>query len=353
MNDRFHFEYVGNLHIHSRYSDGAGSVAEIARSAKGTLLDFIVLNDHDYMTDSLHLDEEGFYQDLLVLMGLEIGGRYHHYLALDLKDKFDAKSYGPQAVIDRVNGQGGFGFLAHPFEKGMPFHEKSVAYTWNDLSVTGYTGISIWNYTSRWKERVKTPLHGLFFLLFKTATLKGPSRKTVTFWDALCQERRVVAIGGSDAHGTLFRWGPLSIRPFTYRYLLNSITVHLLMENPLPKNLLEAKKTIYTNLKDGRLFIVHENLAPGKGFRFHYQSEDGVYLTMGGERVFVPGILFITTPRRAEIRLLQNGSIIGRWRGCKASFPIRERGVYRVEVYFRHFFFGWRPWIFSNPIYLR
>jgi len=353
MNDPIEFESVGNLHIHSRHSDGAGSVAEIAQSGRKTLLDFIVLNDHDYMMDSLHLDEEGFYQGLLVLMGLEIGGRYHHYLAFDLKEKFDAVSLGPQAVIDRVNTQGGFGFLAHPFEKGMPFSEKSVAYTWNDLSVSGYTGISIWNFTSRWKERVKTPLHGLFFLLFKTQTLKAPDRKTVAFYDTLCQERKVVAIGGSDAHGTMFRWGPLAIRPFTYRYLLNSINVHVLMERPISRNLPEAKKAIYANLKDGRLFIVHENLAPGKGFRFHYRSEDGICLAMGGERLFIPGILFIATPRRAEIRLLRNGSIMGIWRGCKASFPVQERGVYRVEVYFRHFFFGWRPWIFSNPIYLR
>ena len=89
-----------------------------------------------------------------------------------------ASNLGPQAVIDRVNDLGGFGFLAHPFEKGMPFVEKSVAYTWNDLSVEGFAGICIWNFSSRWKERVKTVLHALYFLLFKSRTLKGPSSKT-------------------------------------------------------------------------------------------------------------------------------------------------------------------------------
>ena len=56
-----HFEYVGNLHIHSLYSDGAGSVRDIARTAQERDLDFIILNDHEYMTDSLHLKDEGIY----------------------------------------------------------------------------------------------------------------------------------------------------------------------------------------------------------------------------------------------------------------------------------------------------
>jgi predicted metal-dependent phosphoesterase TrpH len=74
MNNRELFEYVGNVHIHSLYSDGGGSVADIARAGSENGLDFIVLNDHEYMTDSLHLEEESLRGKVLVLMGLEIGG---------------------------------------------------------------------------------------------------------------------------------------------------------------------------------------------------------------------------------------------------------------------------------------
>ena len=94
-----------------------------------------------------------------------------------MKERTAQHNLSAQEIIDTVNEQGGFGFLAHPFEKGMPFSEKSVAYTWNDLSVTDYTGVCIWNFTSRWKERVKSLFHGFFFLGFKTQMLKGPSRK--------------------------------------------------------------------------------------------------------------------------------------------------------------------------------
>ena len=65
---------MGSLHVHSRYSDGAGSVREIADAARRAGLDFMAINDHAYMTDGLHADEEGFYDGVLVLMALEDRG---------------------------------------------------------------------------------------------------------------------------------------------------------------------------------------------------------------------------------------------------------------------------------------
>jgi hypothetical protein len=347
------FEYVGNLHIHSRYSDGAGSVPEIVRSAKRADLDFIILNDHSHMTESLHLEDEGIYDGVYVLMGLEIGRRYHHYLAFGLTEMVRGDGLGPQGVIDLVNRKRGFGFLAHPFEKGMPFREKSIAYTWNDLSVTGYTGICIWNFSSRWKERVRGPLHGLFFLLFKTWMLKGPSRKTLWFWDRQCQQRQVVAIGGSDAHGAGFRWGRFQFVPLSYDYALSSINVHLLLKTSLSKDFSEAKDQIVGALREGCLFIAHENLKTAAGFRFFYRDEKGSRVTMGEAAPFKRGNLFVETPASGRISLVKDGVLLREWRGKKVSFSVDEKGVYRVAVYRHVPFFGLRPWIFSNPIYLR
>ncbi|MDY7036060.1 MAG: CehA/McbA family metallohydrolase [Thermodesulfobacteriota bacterium] len=348
----FDFEYIGNLHIHSLYSDGGGNVSEIAQSAVRAGLDFICINDHDFMTDSLHLDEEGFYDSVLVLMGLEIGERYHHYLAYDVKDMIKGNGLGPQEVIDQVNKQGGFGFLAHPFEKGMPFIQKSVAYTWNDLTVNQYTGICIWNFTSRWKERIKTIFHGLYCLTFKRQSLKGPSKKTLFFWDQLCRQRRAAAIGGSDAHGSTFKWG-FNFRPLLYDYLLSTINTHVLLNRKMSRELPMAKKEIYGALKEGRSFIAHDRLYPACGFRFYYLSDDGSDLFMGEEDDFHPGEFVVELPDHGEIRLLKDGNIEKRWRGIEAIHRIKDKGVYRIEVYRHLFLFGWRPWIFSNPIYLR
>ena len=349
----FKEEYVGNLHVHTLYSDGGATTQEIARKAAEKGLDFIALNDHAHMTDALHLSDEGFYGKVLVMVGLELGVRYHHYLAYDIRERDSRHNLSAQETINVVNDQGGFGFLAHPFEKGMPFAEKSIAYTWNDLSVTGYSGLCIWNFSSRWKERVKTLFHGFFFLAFKTGMLKGPSRETLTFWDQECQKRKVVAVGGSDAHGTPFKWGPLKLTPFTYDYLLHSITVHVLLKNKLSKTLPEAKQEIYEAMRSGRLFIAHENLSPARGFRFDFASSDGSDLYMGEEASFRPGQFVVELPAEGQVRLIKDGALVEERRGKEAIFSVTEKGVYRVEVYKHVFLFGWRPWIFSNPIYLR
>lgn len=354
MNNHTLHEYQGNVHIHSSYSDGTGSVFDIAESALRVGLDFIIINDHDYMTASLHLEDEGYYRGLLVLMGLEIGFRYHHYLAFGLKNMLKGSTLKPQEVIDLVNSQGGIGFLAHPFEKGMHFLEKSMAYTWNDLTVTDYTGICIWNFSSRWKERVKTLVHGIVFLLFKSQTLKGPSRKTLSFWDSSCLKRRVVGIGGSDAHGWILKKGRFSFTPISYEFALSSINIHIMLRNELPRGDLDkAKGLVYGALKQASLFICNDRLAPGKGFRFYYVSDKKHRLEMGEEACFQNGKLFVQSPRDCEIRFLRNGKVQDVRRGKIATYRVDKAGVYRVEAYKRLPLFGLHPWIFSNPIYLR
>jgi predicted metal-dependent phosphoesterase TrpH len=73
------FEYVGNLHIHTTRSDGGGDTKEIAEVARAVGLDFIILNDHSYLTQ-LHLEDQGYHKGILVLVGSEIGTSSHHYL---------------------------------------------------------------------------------------------------------------------------------------------------------------------------------------------------------------------------------------------------------------------------------
>lgn len=348
----FNHEYVGNLHIHSIHSDGAGSIAELAGLAANAGLDFISINDHDYMKRNLGLEEEGFYGNVMVFVGLEMGRKSHHYLAFDLKEFIKADGLTPQEMIDRVNEQGGFGFLAHPFEKGMPFG-KGEAYRWEDMSVTGYSGLCIWNFASRWKERIRTVFHGLYCLSFKGQSLKGPSRKTIALWDKLCQERRVGAIGGSDAHGTLFRWGPVNFVPLPYKYMFRTINIHVLLNRKIFQDFKSGKQEIYEAIKKGRLFIAHDGLYPAKGFRFDFISDDGSDLVLGEEAEFHPGNLVVELPEAGEIKLFKDGSLEATWRGMEGVYRVKEKGVYRVEVYRRIPLFGWRPWIFTNPIYLR
>ncbi len=348
----FTYEYKGCLHVHTKYSDGGGTVAEVAAAARRAGLRFVAVNDHAHMTDSLHREEEGFYKGVFVMMDLEVGIRHHHYLAYDCRRMPRRDLTGGQEIIDEVKAAGGFGFLAHPFEKGMPL-EGCVAYTWDDLDVKDFTGICIWNFSSRWKERIAGVASGLFFIAFKSGFLKGPDRRTMEFWDRSCAGRRVAAVGGSDAHHKRYGLGPFTIRPLTYNYLLGAITVHILSGDSFPEQPLEARRFICSALRHGNLFIANDRIAPSKGFRFYFEPEDGPRCLMGEEILFKPGKIHVQVPVEGEIRLFRNGVRITKVRGASLAERVETPGVYRVEVHRKTFFFGLRPWIFSNPVYLR
>jgi len=53
------------------------------------------------------------------------------------------------------------------------------------------------------------------------------------------------------------------------------------------------------------------------------------------------------------MRIIKDGFIFKKGYGSALTIRIDEGGVYRVEVLRKSRIFGWRPWIFSNPIYLR
>jgi hypothetical protein len=345
-------EYIGCLHVHTKYSDGCGAVADIAVAARRAGIDFVVVNDHAHMSRALHREDEGFYDDVFVMMDLEVGVRHHHYLAFDCHRVPRWDLAGGQEIIDEVKAAGGFGFLAHPFEKGMPL-EGFLAYTWKDLNVTGFTGICIWNFSSRWKERVAGVAGGLFFILFKSGFLKGPSIRTMEFWDHSCAGDRVVAIGGADAHHKRYGFGPFGIRPLTYDYLLGAITVHILSEAPPPEQPDEARRLICSSLREGCLFIANDKIGASKGFRFSFKPDKGPRCRMGQEAVFSPGEILVEVPFQGEIRLFRDGVLIESCRDVSLHRRADTPGVYRVEVYRRKGLFGIRPWIFSNPVYLR
>jgi hypothetical protein len=74
---------------------------------------------------------------------------------------------------------------------------------------------------------------------------------------------------------------------------------------------------------------------------------------MGDERPWSPGLrLLVRSPLPATLRLLRDGRVETVTEGNTLEHPVSRPGVYRVEL--------WltldgerRPWVYSNPIYLR
>ncbi|NLB17255.1 MAG: PHP domain-containing protein, partial [Syntrophomonadaceae bacterium] len=259
-------ELVGNIHIHTRYSDGSGDIPTIARAAEKAGLDFIIITDHHHLKGKV---EEGYYGQVMVLVGSEINEEFNHYLALDIEEPVPGDDHEPQNVIDVVNNQGGFGFIAHGIEKGSPVYKKGKTFPWNDWQVTGFTGIDIWSYLSQWRDEITGIPKGLYLYCNPHyAFRKGPMRPLLRKWDELLQERMVVGIGCSDAHAIKLKWGPWRPTLSDYYLCFRCINTHLIIEKSLSGDFVKDKALIYECLKSGRCFVGYDYFKKTTGFSF-------------------------------------------------------------------------------------
>ena len=62
------------IHLHSTYSDGTGTVKQIARAGRRARADVVLLTDHDTLAAKRN-GEEGWYGDVLLLVGTEVSPR--------------------------------------------------------------------------------------------------------------------------------------------------------------------------------------------------------------------------------------------------------------------------------------
>ena len=104
--DPDYYDYCGAVHVHSTYSDGAGSVPEVSKAACDAGLDFMVLSDHASLqarTEGL----DGWQGRTLVLVGTEIATDTGHLLALDVPDEFLPATGSGEEDQRRILAMGG------------------------------------------------------------------------------------------------------------------------------------------------------------------------------------------------------------------------------------------------------
>lgn len=344
--------YPGNIHIHSIYSDGSGSISEILTDAAAAGLSYVVISDHETLAG---LPQEATVDGVTLLVGSEINRSHSHYLALDIKHLVKSNEENPQLVIDEVRDAGGLGFIAHPFERGSPYIEKGKAYPWKYWPVFGFNGIEIWNYTSHWRGRHPSLFRTLYwFLINRKGALDGPPREALRIWDCYnLHGHRVVGIGSSDAHAFPYNLGLFKVKVFPYRYAFGTINTYVVLDSELSSEHDTAKKQIIGALRDGCCYVSFDSLYPGRDFSFFAVAGKEI-VPMGAEIPYQKEIsLHVQSPfKRSLIRVLIDGKISGQEIGQELTINSPNPGIYRIEIYYRPRLGRARPWIYSNPIFI-
>jgi len=342
-------------HLHSTYSDGTGTVPEIARAAAQAGADVVLLTDHDTLA-ARRRGEEGHHGDVLVLVGHEVSPPdRNHMLAFDTDGVIDHRGLGAAEIAQAVRDAGGFGIAAHPFSHGSKRFGRlgslGTAMAWEDLDCVD--GIEVWSFLSDNGENVSSVRDAISFIARPERYVTHPPQGNLDEWDRLGARRRVVGIGGLDAHQFGRRVGGRVIRPMGYARSFRQLRTHVLTEEPLTRELDHDRRQVYDALREGRCYIAANALAPARGFRFWAAGPSGE-LPMGGEGAAADGPwdLRAELPRPADVRLLRNGGELTRSAAPALAHRAPGAGVYRVEARLEAHG-SERTWILSNPIYLR
>jgi hypothetical protein len=342
--------------MHSTYSDGSGTYDEIVHAAGEENLDVLIITDHNVLV----IGSEGYRnvngKRILVLTGEEIhdqdrNPQKNHILALGITEELAQFADEPQLLIDHIQFNNGLSFIAHPIDLQLKlFNETNIS--WEDWGVKGFTGLEIWNGFSEIKNVIKNKFDALLFGFFPELIAHGPHAQTIQIWDDLISKgQRVVAIGGSDAHASRMRLGPLQKIIFPYQFHFSTINTHLLVSSPLSGDVTVDTKMVYQAFAEGHAFVAYDLPAPTAGFRFFAQGKDNVAIM--GDEIRLNGSISIQVhvPAGGETSLIKNGQIIRTTTNDNLIYVTNEAGVYRVEVH-RNFLGKRRGWIFSNPIYV-
>jgi len=146
--------FKGAIHIHSRYSDGERTLAELRDLYRAEGCSFLAMTDH---AESFHAESLERYvrecgelsgPDFLLIPGLEFAclDRMH---VLGIGAPVLAASRDPQDVFAHVERHGGLAVVAHPLDTAFPWIESFTR-------LPG--GIEVWNskYDGRYAPRVAT-----------------------------------------------------------------------------------------------------------------------------------------------------------------------------------------------------
>jgi len=381
-------DYKAILHAHAEDSTHTGGTRpEMLADAKRAGVQVIMLTDHLRPPRDFMQSWRGSHDGVLFIPGSEARG----FLVYPMDSIMNRMDQPTPQFITTVTGSNGLVFLSHAEER-------------LDHPMDGLTGMEIYNRHADAKKDMAGVIAIALKLLDPAALAELQENlrlypdellaAQVTYledyvgkWDAETQKRRLTGVAANDCHhNTIFvvkmvdentvRFGTNvdkdedmrkatagtypGIREMTkgrkpgdelvradldpyYRSFRDAAT-HILAPEL-------TESAIRFALQQGHAFVSHDWMCDATGFSFILLASTSAI--MGDEVKLTAGQkLLARFPVACHIRLLRNGKVIAEIERDQLEHPLDGPGVYRVE--------GWlkldgeeRPWIYSNPIYVR
>lgn len=326
-------EYRGVVHVHSFLGGhSAGTFSEIISAAQANQLHFVVMTEHT---------EKDFDTAALTLQGMHGG-------VLFINGQETAAENGDRLLT-------------------LPEEVSIVAYPeeFKNWDTPGLHGVEVYNvYTN---TRKANPLVAFFDVLWSQRAYPDllfglyyeRPNESLKKWDQALTRSRLTGLPGNDAHSNIGislrdssgkTLAGIQLDPYATSFRL--VRLHVLMARDKPLD----RTTLLDAIRSGHCFIGFDLFGDSSGFTFEAQSPAETKI-QGDEISVQNGLrLRVRTPVAARLVLFKDGSVILNENGITTKeIAVTERGVYRVEVYLPQVerIIGEKPWIISNPIYVR
>ena len=351
----------GVFHVHTNRSDGRSSPEEVAAAAARAGVKFVIFTDHGDGTGKPAAPV--YHAGVLCIDGVEISTRGGHYIALDLPAAPYPLGGDPRDVIEDVRRLGGFGVVAHPDSPKDDLRWKE----WN----APFDAIELVNLDSGWRTRVQENGWRSMVTAFGTypfrpsetiGQLFGESTAAPARWESLTRRRRIVALGGTDAHAKL-AFGDVdpgdnrfSLPIPSYEAAFGSLTLHARLDGALSGDPQADAKLVLTAIRSGHVYTALSAMAAPAVFEFTAANERGS--AQAGDELPAGGP--VTLRVRSNAPAPFRASV---WKGDELLSGDRSEGeftvsapadpaVYRVEIRADNGG-GPRLWLLGNPIYVR
>lgn len=326
-------DYKGVVHVHSFLGGhSAGTFSEIISAAQANQLQFVIMTEHtekDFDTAAMTLKD--VHGGVLFINGNEVSA-----------------ANGDRTLVL----PGDVSIVAYPEEfKNWDTPRLDGVEVYNVFTNARQVNPALAFFDVLWSQRSYPELIFALYLRRPDEALKK--------WDQALTKTRLTAIGGNDAHSNI----GVSLKDSSGKTLLGIqldpydtsfrlVRLHVLIEH--------GKSFDATSLIDavraGHCFIGFDFLGDSSGFSFEAESAGERRLQGDEVSLGTDTKLRVRTPVPGRIVVFKNGAVFLDENGSGSKeFAVTERGVYRVEVYLPQLgtLVADKPWIISNPIYVK